>query len=238
MPDVKTVFDAAADGYDALRRQLIPCFDLFYGTAADVVAASLPAERPARVLDLGAGTGLLAAEILRRAPTAQVTLLDFSEEMLARARVRFAGVGGQVAIRSGDYATASLGGPWDAVVSALSIHHLPDPSKREVYARALAALRPGGVLVNADNVLAEDPAVAGRDRALWVAAIRASGLDPAELDAALERTKVDVLAPLALQLGWLRALGFTAVDCPFKWHHFAVLAAVRPTGGGGAGAGA
>ncbi|BDG05417.1 class I SAM-dependent methyltransferase [Anaeromyxobacter oryzae] len=233
MPDVKQVFDAAADGYDALRRRLIPCFDGFYGTAADLVAAHLPPDRPSRVLDLGAGTGLLSAEILRRVPAATATLLDFSGEMLARARARFdAAAPGRVAIRAGDYVRAPLEGPWDAIVSALSIHHLPDPEKRAVYARALAALRPGGLLVNADNVLAEDPAAAARDRALWIAAVRATGIAPADLDAALERTKVDVLAPLALQLGWLRELGFTAVDCVFKWHHFAVLAGVRPAASG------
>ncbi len=229
MTDVKQVFDAAADRYDALRRQLIPCFDGFYGTAADLVAAHVDPERPARILDLGAGTGLLTAEVLRRLPTAEATLLDFSDEMLARARARFdAQAPGRVALRVGDYARAPLGGPWDAIVSALSIHHLADAEKRAVYGRAFGALRPGGLLVNADNVLAEDPAVAARDRALWIAAIRASGIAPADLDAALERTKVDVLAPLGLQLGWLREVGFTAVGCTFKWHHFAVLAGVRP----------
>lgn len=225
MTEAKQVFDAAAAGYDALRRQLIPCFDEFYGAAVGALDA-LPGAPP-RVLDLGAGTGLLADRVRRRLPAARLTLLDVSEEMLARARARFAAAPVPVEIRVGDSARAELGGPWDAVVSALSIHHLADEEKRGLYARAHAALAPGGVLVNADNVLAEDPAEQARHRAEWIAAIRASGLAEADLEAALERTKVDRLAPLALQLGWLRQLGFTEVRCAYQWLHFAVLVARR-----------
>ena len=219
--DVKQTFDGAAASYDALRRRLIPCFDGFYGAAVDL-AATAPGAAP-RVLDLGAGTGLLAEQVLRRLPAARLTLLDFSEPMLAQARARFAGGRAEVALRLGDHAAAELGGPWDAIVSALSIHHLPDPEKRRLCARAFAALAPGGIFVNADNVTAEDPAVQARDRAAWVAAIRASGVGEAELAAAIERTKVDVLAPLGAQLAWLREVGFAEVDCVYKWRQFAVF---------------
>jgi tRNA (cmo5U34)-methyltransferase len=194
----------------------------FDGAAVDLAATS-PGPR---FLDLGAGTGLLAELVRRRLPAARLTLLDFSEEMLARARMRFAAA--PVEVRVGDYATAPLGGPWDAIVSALSIHHLPDADKRRLYARAFEALAPGGLLVNADNVLAEDPAVQARDRAAWISAIRATGLPEAELQAALERTRVDVLAPLAAQLAWLREAGFAEVDCVYKWRHFAVFSGRRP----------
>jgi tRNA (cmo5U34)-methyltransferase len=57
---VAALFDeAAAEGYDRARRQLVPPFDDFYGT----VVESIPYEPEAaiRVLDLGAGTGLLSA---------------------------------------------------------------------------------------------------------------------------------------------------------------------------------
>jgi tRNA (cmo5U34)-methyltransferase len=224
--DVKRTFDAAAGRYDELRRRLIPCFDGFYGAAVDLLPFA--PGRSARILDLGAGTGLLSAAIARRLPRARLTLLDFSEEMLGRARARFAGSPVKVELRTGDATRAPLGGPWDAIVSALSIHHLSDAAKRRLYARAFEALAPGGLLVNADNVLAEDPAVQARDRAAWIAAIRASGLPEAELRAALRRTRVDRLAPLDLQLRWLRELGFAEVDCAYKWRHFAVFSGRRP----------
>lgn len=224
--DVKQTFDGVAASYDAHRRQLIPCFDGFYGAAVDL-AATAPAPAP-RILDLGSGTGLLAALILGRLPEARLTLLDISEAMLAHARARFAGSPVRVEIRVGDQITTDLGGPWDAIVSALSIHHLPHDEKRRLYARAYDALAPGGIFVNADNVTAEDPAVQAQNRAAWIAAIRASGIDEAELAAAMERTKVDILAPLNPQLEWLREAGFAEVDCTYKWRHFAVFSGRRP----------
>jgi tRNA (cmo5U34)-methyltransferase len=223
---VKETFDGAAAGYDAARRQLIPCFDGFYGMALDLLLFA-PGAAP-RVLDVGAGTGLLSSLVAARFPAARLTLLDFSEAMLAQARARFAGAAAPVEVRLGDATRDPLGGPYDAVVSSLAIHHLPDAAKRALYGRVLGALAPGGVFVNADNVLAEEPAVAARDGAAWVAAIRATGLPEAELEAALERTKVDVLAPLAAQLGWLREAGFAEVDCAYKWRHFAVFSGRRP----------
>ena len=218
-------FGAIAGDYDRLRRQLIPCFDAFYGAAASLLPLD-PGAEPV-VLDLGAGTGLLAEAVLRRFPRARLVLLDGAPEMLEVARARFAAVQDRVHLRAGDYAREPLGGPYDAVVSALSIHHLGDAEKRDVYARAFDALRPGGVFVNADNVLGETREAAAEDRATWVAAVRATGISEADLDAALERTKLDRFAPLQAQLGWLRAIGFADVACAFQWRHFAVFGGRR-----------
>lgn len=224
--DVKQAFDAAAPGYDGLRRQLIPCFDDFYDAAVD--ALGFPPGAAPEILDLGAGTGLLAERLLARWPRARLTLVDLSADMLHRARARFAGRGAGVVFRTADYLRDPLGGPFDAVVSALSIHHLADAGKRALFRRAFAALRPGGRFVDADNVLAATPRLAARDRALWIARVRGSGIDRAELAAALRRTRLDVLAPLPSQLAWLRRAGFTDVDCSYKWLHFAVFGGRRP----------
>ena len=231
---MKRAFDAAAPGYDRLRRQLIPCFDDFYGAAVDLLG--FPAGAAPHILDLGAGTGLLAERILARWPRARLVLVDLSADMLDRARKRFAGRGVRVEIRVADYLADPLGGPYDAVVSALSIHHLPDAGKRALFRRALAALRPGGRFVDADNVLGATPALAARDRARWIARVRESGIGEAELAAALRRTRLDVLAPLPDQLAWLRRAGFDEVDCAYRWLHFAVFGGRRPPFRRGAGA--
>ncbi len=223
---VRRAFDAAAPSYDGLRRQLIPCFDDFYGAAVDMLG--FPDGAAPRILDLGAGTGLLAERLLARWPRARLVLVDLSPDMLERARERFAGTVDRVEIRAADYLRDPLGGPYDAVVSALSIHHLPDAGKRALFRRAWAALRPGGRFVDADNVLAPTPALAARDRALWIARIRASGIAKGDLAAALRRTRLDVLAPLDAQLSWLRRTGFVDVDCGYKWLHFAVFGGRRP----------
>jgi len=84
--DSVRVFGAHAPEYGAQRRRLVPCFDLFYGTAVDLLAQR---EGPVRrVLDLGAGTGLLGAAVLDRYPDVELMLLDGAEEMLRQARDR------------------------------------------------------------------------------------------------------------------------------------------------------
>ena len=52
-------FSAHAADYTALRRRLVPGYDAFYGTVVDVLG--LVDGGVHRVLDLGAGTGLLSA---------------------------------------------------------------------------------------------------------------------------------------------------------------------------------
>jgi tRNA (cmo5U34)-methyltransferase len=83
MEHVRKAFDEAASRYDSQRRHVIPEMEKFYSAA--VWAAEWEEDKPA-VLDIGAGTGLLTALLLDRYPKASVTLVDFSEQMLALAR--------------------------------------------------------------------------------------------------------------------------------------------------------
>jgi tRNA (cmo5U34)-methyltransferase len=220
VPDATTVFEEHAREYDALRRRLVPAFDGFYG-------AALRALGPVRrVLDLGAGTGLLAAMVVAAHPEAEVTLLDGSAGMLAEARERLGDRASYVVADLGDELPE---GPWDAVVSALAIHHLPDAGKQELFARARAALAPGGVFVNAEQVLGPTPALDAeylrrhREEAL------ALGASEAEWGAALERMAHDRCATVLDQLRWLEAAGFHDVDCPWRDGRFAVLTGRRPS---------
>lgn len=78
-----TAFDAHADEYDALRRRLVPPFELLYGAAVD--ALELLGEAPGRVLDLGAGTGVLSGFVRARHPSCELVLLDSAARMLEQA---------------------------------------------------------------------------------------------------------------------------------------------------------
>ena len=142
------VFDGAAAGYDRARRQLVPRFDDFYGAAVGTLPYGR--EDDIRVLDLGAGTGLLSGMVARAFPRARITLADVSSEMLGVARRRFADEPGRFELRVMDCAQEPLFGEYDAVVSALSIHHLDGDEKRELFHRVYGVLHEGGVFINAD----------------------------------------------------------------------------------------
>ena len=49
-------------------------------------------------------------------------------------------------------------GPFDLVVAALVVHHLPGERKAELFRRVRSVLRPDGRFVMADVVLPDDPA--------------------------------------------------------------------------------
>jgi len=222
MPTAPEAFDAHAADYDALRRRLVPVFDAFYATALE--ALSLAPAPLRRILDVGAGTGLLSEMVRRALPDAELTLLDGSQAMLETAQARL-GAGATYVRR--DVAEELPAGPWDAIVSALAIHHLPDAGKRELYARIHAMLAPGAVFVNAEHVAGPTPRL-DRVYADWHRMRSAElGTTAEEWAAGEQRMSFDHLASLEAQLAWLREAGFTEVDCLYKRYGFTVIVAQR-----------
>jgi trans-aconitate methyltransferase len=92
-----------------------------------------------RVLDLGCGTGQLAAKIAERGAT--VVGIDRSAEMVEEARRNFPRLGFDV----GDATTFTLAEPVDAVFSNATLHWVKPPEA--AVERIWAALRPGGRFV-------------------------------------------------------------------------------------------
>ncbi|MDO8608390.1 MAG: methyltransferase domain-containing protein [Phaeospirillum sp.] len=225
MTSIQTAFDAAARSYDGQRRRLIPCFDDFYASAVELVAELAPPD--ARILDLGAGTGLLSALVAKALPGADFTLSDLSEGMLAQARDRFAGSGVTAAFRVMDHLALCDEAAFDVVMSALSIHHLEDDGKRALYAACSRALKPGGLLVNADQVAGDTPEMEDRYWRHWFETVKASGLEDSEIAAAIQRQTLDRRTPLDPQLDWLRRAGLTEVECRYKNVSFAVMCGVK-----------
>lgn len=216
-------FGAHAQRYDSQRRRLIPPYDAFYGTA--VGALSLIPGGPKRVIDLGAGTGLLSELVAEACPDAELTLLDGSAEMLAQARTR---LGDDAHYVVANFEDPLPGGGFCAAVSSLAIHHLEDDGKRDFYARIFDAVAPGGLFVNAEMVAGATPWLEERFHAWQHDAAVAAGSDAQEWADAEHRMTFDHLSPVEDQLRWLREAGFRDVDALFQDHRFAVLFARRP----------
>jgi SAM-dependent methyltransferase len=141
---------AMAAGWDADRYQRQ--FGFVSAMAGDLVELLDPGPTET-VLDLGCGTGELAAEIQRRG--ARVLALDADPAMVAAARARL----GTGRVLLADAHGFTLPEPVDAVFSNAALHWMPRPAA--VIARVRAALRPGGRFVaelggagNIDAILA------------------------------------------------------------------------------------
>jgi SAM-dependent methyltransferase len=100
---------------------------------------------PKRVLDIGSGPGVAACLLAAAFDDAEVTAVDGSPELLARAEQRARRGGVRLRTRSATFpeGLAELG-PADLVWSGQVVHHVGDQA--EALRRLAALLEPGGVL--------------------------------------------------------------------------------------------
>lgn len=208
--------------YDARIRTFIP----HYENMLDAAAAALKLiRRPAPVLvDLGVGSGELAARCLKALPHARVIGIDTDPDMLALARRR---LGTRLDARQGDFLSTPLP-RCDAIVASFALHHVPTRHKKtRLYARCFAALRPGGVLVNADRCLASDPRLQALDRAAWHAHLQRR-YGPRRAERFLRAwAGEDVYFPLDDEIELMQGAGF-ATDVPWRRDGFAIVVGARP----------
>lgn len=108
----------------------------------------------ARLLEIGTGTGAFARTAAPRC--AQVTALDASQAMLdvAREKMEPLALTNVELIQAGFLTFDFPENAYDAVVSSLALHHLPDVWKGEALANIFRTLKPGGVLVLVDVMFA------------------------------------------------------------------------------------
>lgn len=219
MNDVKEQFNSVSKKYDSQREYLIPCFNDFYKACLPFVKSLTHAKT---VLDIGAGTGLFSRFVYDLNPELHFTLTDLSGEMLDVARNRFSGAENFEFLEL-DFSKDALPGKYDLIISALAIHHLEDDDKAKLYKNVYLALNDGGLFINADQVAGKNLLFDSLYKYFWRETVSHSGLDREALVQAFERTKLDKLAPLAVQIKMLERAGFNEVDCIYKNMNFAVF---------------
>jgi tRNA (cmo5U34)-methyltransferase len=227
MEHIRQAFNKFAQDYDSQREYVIPQMREYYGAA--VWAMEIRSTKPA-ILDVGAGTGLMSAFLLEKFPDAHLTLMDISENMLDMARKRFVSRPGTEYVVC-DYSLSELGGPYDLVCSALSIHHLEPGDKRRLFGRIFMALKPGGMFVNADQADGETLYFQNRYMEYWNEFLKSGPLNTEEnREIQKRRDNLDKNEKLSVQLGWLREAGFSDVDVVYRNRTFIVTVARKGIG--------
>jgi tRNA (cmo5U34)-methyltransferase len=169
-----------------------------------------------RVLDLGTGDGLTLERVLDARPGATGVGVDFQDEMLVRARDRFAGrPDAAIAKHDLDLPLPSGLGDFDVIVSSFAIHHVVPERQRVLYGEIFDRLRPGGCFANVEHVDSSTPA-------RHVEFLYAIGSSPERDDPS------NKLVPVATHLDWLRGSGFADAECLWRWRELAVLSGNKP----------
>jgi ubiquinone/menaquinone biosynthesis C-methylase UbiE len=140
-------------GAAAMRRQvLVPLREALRRPMAPRGGAA----SPARLLDIGCGTGALLREVKRNHPRLAVTGLDLSAPYLAVARRRLAPWSRVALVEAAAEAMPFAAAEFDIVCCVYLFHELPAKVRRAVVAEIDRVLKPGGTLIFVDSLQTGD----------------------------------------------------------------------------------
>jgi len=195
---------------------------------------------PRRILDLGAGDGLLLGAVLEAYPEASGVAVDFSPLMLEQAKQRLANFGTRAITREADLQSPAwlktVEGPFDAVVSGFAIHHLTHERKRMIYQEIYDLVTQGGLFLNSEHVASATPFVekmfddAMTDHLYQRRRERGESVSLEEVRRAfMERPDraANILETVEKQCRWLREIGFRDVDCFWKYFELAIFGGMK-----------
>lgn len=159
--------------------------------AAPEVASAIPLPRGARhVLDLGGAHGWFSAELCRKHRGLRATVLDLEGSVrVGREIIAQAGLSHVVRHEVGNFLTAELGGPHDAVLLFQVMHHLTPAQNVALLRRVRTAMARKGTLAVLEYLRedVEDPATSAPLIGLhYYLTSRAAAYTPAELEGFLD----------------------------------------------------
>ncbi|UPV99218.1 methyltransferase [Halorussus gelatinilyticus] len=143
-------FDEEPSRWDLAQRG----FRAAASVLVDEVSRKVDVPRGAtRLLDVGGGHGLYAADLCRRRPGLEATVFDYPEALsVARAEIAESGLGDRMRVRGGDYWSDDLGDGYD-IALVFNVIHANDPAENvRLFERVADALAPGGRIVVLDQL--------------------------------------------------------------------------------------
>jgi tRNA (cmo5U34)-methyltransferase len=230
--EIRERFDADVERFSNLETGQSATVDSPLAMALIAQAAAAVTPHARRVLDVGCGAGNYTLKLLEHISNPDVTLLDLSQPMLARAaeRIQSKTTGQITTIQSDIREIRLLDNQFDIILAASVLHHLRGESEwQSVFGAFYRALKPGGSLWIFDLIENSIPAI---QRLTWQRYGEYLTLlkDEAYRDRVFAYVeKEDTPRPLLFQLDLLREVGFPQVDVLHVNTCFAAFGAVKGT---------
>jgi tRNA (cmo5U34)-methyltransferase len=199
-------------------------------------AASMPA--PLLAADLGCGDGALAHALLQLGIPMRATLVDGAEEMLNKARTRLGGFT-DVSFARATFqeileGTVSMPAELDFVCSSMAIHHLDTREKKAFFGKIFGMLKPSGAFVNVEVVRPPSDSLDAWYMDLWEQWMKEQmdlrGMrdeEPVEVIKRYKNLEENKPDTLEMQIETLKTVGFSDVDCFYKYGIFTVYGGRR-----------
>jgi tRNA (cmo5U34)-methyltransferase len=215
----------AADDYDRTIRTFIPNYDRMIATIVHLLDGHVPTK--GLVVDLGAGTGGLAAAILDAIPDVRVQLVDIDPNMLEVAAARCAAHTGRFDLRRSLFQDELP--RCNAVVASLALHHVAErDEKRDLYRAIHMALQLGGLVVVGDLLIHPDGPERRRMLQDWYSHMARHGIGEKQADGHFAQwAEEDHYVPLIDELALIGGGGFPRPDCFWRDGGLAVYGAFK-----------
>nr|WP_319373905.1 class I SAM-dependent methyltransferase [uncultured Methanobacterium sp.] len=235
-----------ADIYILERKRLFEILKSFYR----YFLGNNGSQKPVKVLDLGCGNAAITMELLKEDNKINATLVDGSLEMLKNARnnlknykdMNFIHKTFQELLENESQDKASqdngsqdniISGEFDLVVSSLAIHHIATAEKKSLFQYIYDHLKSGGFFLNIETVKAPVDELEQWYRVLWSEWI-CENQDKLDTQKSFEYLPEQYKDnpdnhpdTLKMQLDALESVGFSRVDCYYKYGIFSIYGGMK-----------
>lgn len=225
MPDLKEHFNDEAQKFDEQVQKNIPC----YNQMLEVLINAIPdAKENPKILDLGCGTGNITQKAKERFPNAKVTCLDLSENMIKIAEEKLKEYS-DIEYVVGDFTQTEFSQKYDAIISSLALHHIPNDEEKELMYKAIYdSLEQDGVFYNADVIKANSSYNKKLYDQISVQDMKENGVTEAEIQEHKgKRDANDIPTTIFNHIKMLENVGFEEIDVIWKYYSNAVYGATR-----------
>lgn len=217
---------AAADDGDFWRDPLfVPCYIDLSGFAVSLIPR--PRDGAFNLLQLGAGSGRLAAAIATAFPQARLTLMEPDGKLLARARERLGADAARCEFIETDWMEEPLPGGQDVISTMLALEPLGGEERAELYADVLGALDRYGMVVLAECVAGGSPGIDYAYATVWREQVAAAGADPRLIERRANELSILPLPTLDEHVGALTKAGFAEASCWYKNMGFTLVSGIK-----------
>ena len=216
----------ASEIYDDDIKRSIPGHDELHKTIEKVVREFSQKHEVKKILELGIGTGITSEKMLKLIPTASLTAVDFSEQMMGGAKKRLSKYNVKYVL--GDYSELKLDSDFDMVLSVIGIHHQNDEGKKKLFRKISNSLKSGGIFIFGDLVTYRDEKKAAVNDARHYHYLVENARDDQALEEWAHHHKfLNLLAPIEDQIEWLKKVGFSTVEVKYEHLNTVLIIAIK-----------